>query len=406
MKAPVKLFSLLAVIIILTAATGCDSGNGGDSVAFTEIEFADDSVPWADIEEDLLIVFLEPAGSDSTQDDTGSVGIDEIPVRYKKTQTRTFCWEDDDADAMHFMELRDSDGSLILTIEANGDCVTEVIEKGDYVMTLHNDGSSGETLPVFIIPHPDKNRQARETDGLFNGLKAVIARTLKGIQNTISKEAIAQNVQESIDTLLKTRSCVQCNLRDANLYGKNLKGVNLTGANLNFANLSFVGLDGANLTDANLSSANLQHSYLNEANLNRADLSYADLRNAHFPDAVLTDADLGGARSQDADFDGADLTRANLSGVKLNDATLRGADLSKAILHGSTLRGANLSDANLTDADMAEVDLTGAILTGAILTGADFHLAVWCDGGCTCTFFNSVGTCGGCQPAEEVCTGH
>ena len=45
----------------------------------------------------------------------------------------TFCWEDENIDAMHFMLLLDSQGEEVLRVDVNGDCVTDTIEPGDYV---------------------------------------------------------------------------------------------------------------------------------------------------------------------------------------------------------------------------------------------------------------------------------
>jgi hypothetical protein len=222
MRIPIKLLSLLAVIILLATATGCDSGNGGNNQTLTENDFANDASLRADPDKDLIVDFLEPPGSDTPQYDTGPLGIDDIPVTYTKTQTHTFCWKDDNGEAMDYMELLDSEGQEVLRVDVNGDCVTDTIEPGDYVMTLYHDGSMGDTLPVFIIPNPDNNQQARETDGLFNGFKVVMANILKGIQNTLTKDARAQTVQENIDTLLNTRGCSKCILRNAKMTGANL----------------------------------------------------------------------------------------------------------------------------------------------------------------------------------------
>jgi len=79
-----------------------------------------------------------------------------------------------------------------------------------------------------------------------------------------------------------------------------------------------------------------------------------------------------------------DLRRANLTGAYLREAFLTGAHLS----------GANLSGANLVE----------AFLTGANLSGANLNGARWCDGNCICTV-PSIGTCVGCAPVDEVCTG-
>ena len=62
------------------------------------------------------------------------------------------------------MELVDSEGNEILKIDVNGECVTEVIEAGDYVMIINHDGRKEKTRPVFIIPGRSGEQAAQKID--------------------------------------------------------------------------------------------------------------------------------------------------------------------------------------------------------------------------------------------------
>ncbi len=109
-------------------------------------------------------------------------------------------------------------------------------------------------------------------------------------------------VEENIERLRNTNSCLGCELFYANLRGANLSSANLISANLFHAYLS-----GANLTNAYL-----MHSYLNSAdlintNLKGADLTYADMTNAY-----LSGANFEGANLKNV----IDLTVDQLSEVK------------------------------------------------------------------------------------------
>ena len=311
---PVLFLSFLFVISLGLIGGCSDSGGGNDTQALTENDFAEDSSLRADLE-GVVVTFLEAPNSEESENDTGEVGIDLIPIRYPRTTEQTFCWEDDDVDAMHFMELRDSQETLILTVEANGDCVTEVIEVGDYVMSVHHDGSVEDSLPIFLIPDPEELEEARETDGLIDRFKLSASNILKQIERTITKDAQAQSALESIlanqfCTLISTNKCPRCVLVDVNLSRRNLTGADLSGADLSIARLR-------------------------NTNLTQADLSGADLLGAILTNSILTQADLSGA------------------------------------------------------------DLSGADLSGA----------TWCDGTCVCAQGSLFGTCIGCSPVEEVCTG-
>jgi len=281
------LFITFLWIVSLGLIGGCsDDNNIINATALTENDFAEDSSLSANPEKGVVVTFLESPMSEAPENDTGEVGIDEIPVTYEETTEQTFCWEDDDVDAMHFMELRDSEGSLVLTVEVNGDCVTQVIEPGDYVIAIYHDESVGDALPIFLIPEPEELEEARETDGLIDRVNVAAANILKAIHKTVTKDAQAQALMMRINTLLSTRSCVGCSLFRARLIGADLSDVNLSGADLGEAMLN-----GANLSGAILNGANLR-----SANLSRAVLIGADLSGVRFSRLTrLSSADFSGA---------------------------------------------------------------------------------------------------------------
>ena len=126
------------------------------------------------------------------------------------------------------------------------------------------------------------------------------------------------------------------------------------------------------------------------------DLSNANLNNVSLLGANLSSALLTGIDGSGADFTGADLTQAGLS-----EAKLEGAILSLANLTGADLSNADLSNSFLTSANLTNADLNNTVLSGAL----------WCmDGGefddefCNCED-PSLGTCVGCPPVEDVCSG-
>jgi uncharacterized protein YjbI with pentapeptide repeats len=327
------------------------------------------------------------------------VGIDEIPLTYPHTETDTICWKYDNSDAMDYMVLSDSQGKDVLRVDANGDCVTDTIEPGDYVMELHHDESMCDPLPIFIIPNPDQNQQTMKTDGLFNGFKVVVVRILSGIQNAMIKGANAQSINTSGSrrTLIDTNSCIGCDLSGVNLQYRNLSGADLSGANLYRAYLNHANLFGASLLEADMESASMISANLTKANMFLAKLTHADIHGAVLVEAVI-------AR--------ATLDRANLNGANLSEAVLVRADLGSAELYAAILSSTDMLDANLNDANLSFADLSGADLRGAILSfgnlnranlsGADLNGAIWCDG-CICAD-QSIGNCNGCA-SVDICTG-
>ena len=115
------LFISFLFVISLGLIGGCSDGGGqNDATALTENDFAEDSDLRADLERGVVVTFLEAPNSEPPENDTGQVGVDLVPLTYRRTVEQTFCWEDVDVDAMHFMELKDSQESVILTVQANG----------------------------------------------------------------------------------------------------------------------------------------------------------------------------------------------------------------------------------------------------------------------------------------------
>ncbi len=361
-------FVLLFGFVSLGAIGGCNNNGGQNGTrALTENDFSEDSSLFAEADEEIIVDFLEPSNADKPEMDTGETGIDVIPYTYTETLSNTFCWEDEDLGAEHFMTLVDSEGAEVLMVEANGVCATALIEEGDYEIRIHHDGRSEDSLAIFIVAKDNNELEARNTEtnnGIFKTTKGIISETLNNIG--IIKEARAQLPGSDIETLLTTGECVDCRLFRANLAGATLSGVNLEGANLFSANL-----EGANLTGAKLSTTKLGNANLTEADLTEANLTQASLQTTNFSRANLTFANL-----TRADMTASKLTGANLTGANLNTARLLVANLIEA-----TLTRADLTNANLINADLARARLLNAIVTGADLGNANLVGATWIDGG-------------------------
>jgi len=212
----------------------------------------------------VVVMFLEHPDSEKPENDTGEVGNDTIPYTYTRTLNHTFCWEDGDGDAEHFMELVDSEGNEILRIDVNGECVTVIIEAGDYVMIINHDGRKEKTHPIFIIPGCSGEQEAQKIDtneGLLKSARNIYAKIINNLHNIITQEAKAQNdttgtPSANITTLIRTNACEECNLAGVDLRGEDLSSMDLFGADLRGAFLNAANLFGANLTSVTLGNTN------------------------------------------------------------------------------------------------------------------------------------------------------
>ena len=78
-------------IMSLGLIGGCSDGEGKNNAqALTENDFAEDSSLRANLE-GVVVTFLEAPNSEVSENDTGEVGIDLIPVTYRRTTEQMFC---------------------------------------------------------------------------------------------------------------------------------------------------------------------------------------------------------------------------------------------------------------------------------------------------------------------------
>ncbi|MDA9800897.1 pentapeptide repeat-containing protein [Candidatus Pseudothioglobus singularis] len=205
---------------------------------------------------------------------------------------------------------------------------------------------------------------------------------------------LMRNVDDKIDLLKSSGSCVFCDLTQANFKESDLKDVDFRYANLSGANLSNSNLSGANLSNSNLSGANLIGADLRGSELNRATLMYSNLSEAILDGVDLRNIDLTGVNLSGANLIGVgqavlggynlrniNLSEVNLSGVDLRNidltrSNLSGVDLRNKDLTGTTLTYSNLSGANLDGVDLRNKDLTGVNLSGVDLRNIDLTGAI------------------------------
>ena len=76
-----------------------------------------------------------------------------------------------------------------------------------------------------------------------------------------------KEIDTNTETLLDSKQCAGCDLRDADFSGVDLSGADLSGADLSNAKLDGTNLTGANLTDTNFAGASLAGANLTDASV-------------------------------------------------------------------------------------------------------------------------------------------
>ncbi len=108
----------------------------------------------------------------------------------------------------------------------------------------------------------------------------------------VGTAATSIEVQENIDTLVRTNKCAECNLSGAELNRLDLSGADLRGADLSNATFFLADLSGADLR-----GAVMRGTQLGGADLAGADLRQADLRGVRIAGAYLVGARIDGTFS-------------------------------------------------------------------------------------------------------------
>jgi len=335
-----KLTLLLAIIFIFggvfTFTKLVRSSADQNTTMYTELDFSADPGLFATPDNTITATFLESPLSAEQENDTGGVGFDVIPYTFPTTLEQTYCWEDDNPEAQHYMTLVNSDNEEVLSVVANGECVTETLAPGDYFMYIYHDGNTDERIAVFVAPEEGQLLLSTTND--------------ETLQNVI--------------TLLNTNACAGCDLSGANLSGLDLSGLDFSGANLEFAIL----------VDANLSGTDLSNAKLINADMSRANLKGANLKGADLTSAILINADLTNA----------DLLQATLKNVDTTDAVMKNTNPTGAVQLKADA-GVDIGEADLTAVN-EEVDETMTeICSGGTLDPGDgtkdLLIAASCDVG-------------------------
>jgi uncharacterized protein YjbI with pentapeptide repeats len=180
-----------------------------------------------------------------------------------------------------------------------------------YLSLIKNDGKEIIRLSRYDLPKPDLS-----------------------VAVPVAVAPMGVSVVANVRRLLELNTCVNCDLRGANLFATDHANANLSNANLGGALLTSSRLNGANLAGANIGGgANLNEADFSGANLTGADFRGTDLDGVNFTGANLTGARFGQDDALDyVNFSRANLDKVDLTGLDLSTSTLRDAILDGAIL--------------------------------------------------------------------------
>lgn len=244
----------------------------------------------------------------------------------------------------------------------------------------------------IIINKNDITYVSNQVGALLMGDKDPIA-MIKYDVNKPTKYFIEQS--NNIDELLKTNSCLGCDLRNidltkvslsgknlsySDLTGINLKGLNLSNTVLYKANLSNITLDSnttisnTDFSNANLSGANLVGITVGDSNFSNSDFSNAKIENSDLSYGYFSGANFSNSTLIENDLTGSDLTGSNLVGTILvgkSKLTLPQAEIKETNLSGQILDNLNFYKKDLTGTILSNTNLKNSILSEVLMTGAD-----------------------------------
>lgn len=182
---------------------------------------------------------------------------------------------------------------------------------------------------------------------------------------------------EMLSSLLKNKSCQNCDLKKVKLQGVDLEGADLRGANLagaqinqvNFKNalLDKANLSGAIIQDTDFNNASLEEAYCSDASFFKINLKGARLNKAIFSQATLKNIDLTEITGLQVDFSevevfAAKFNHADLSGSSFIAARVKESDFTSATMHNMDFTDAVFFKTNLQDIDAQGTNLENIFL--------------------------------------------
>jgi len=293
MNRAIKSLNLLAVIILITAILGCGSdGPSSDATIFTEQDLIDNPAQMIDPNKDTVIIDVETPDCPE-RPDKDEVGVDVIQYIYVEPTSQKICWEDGNEGAEHTLTVHDIEGSEVMRVVANGECVTEVLEAGEYEYRVsHDNKSTDECFILFIVANEDIEEQAglpQKEQSLVEALIGLVNK-INIVEKLFAQDATATaNKQKLLTT--NPPSCIGCELKKVDLSFKDLQNADLTGADLTRSDLSNSNFTGAEFTSANLTRADLSNSIFIRADFTLTDLVKAIFTGANFSGAIWIDGE-------------------------------------------------------------------------------------------------------------------
>lgn len=278
-------FLILAVITtaaIMLSFTGCEnvannSVNSDTYQARSEHDFVANrdlkTRPGA-----VIAVHLEDVNSTPNDSipDTGTIGMDVIPIRYVENKVHTFRMES----------------------TARFDVNMFNIETGEWMFYM----SPVYTSITVNIPAGDYRMEIRSwVDYTYDSL--------------VGRQTIfIQPEGDEYHTFFSLAGCPGCDLKLVNLSYMFLNGMNFSRANFDKANLAYTNFIGSNLSNTSLKAA-------------------------FFYKSKLQYADISGSSAKEVGFRDSNLSNANITGSDLTNCDLRFSDISFVNFCGSTLTG-------------------------------------------------------------------
>ena len=435
----------LRCLLALGLLAGCGDGGGGsdpadESLAPPYINFHEhDFVAhprWRASGDDLVMVHLESPAARAGGPDTLRAGVDAIPVAYRDTATRTYCWQgdpahaQDDARTPHSLTLLDAQGGEVLYLAENDPCVTAEIAAGEYSMIFTHADESGEERDIlFVLPgwraalSPTPPADRAQTDSVPDAEAAPAAPPVCAFRHLLadpivhSGEAVVGRsvIDRGMDTyagaLVLTGPCEDVRLissgidppfPDGNQYVLSWMGddtfvrvysePHFRGARIPiriatsdqalarfllppepFEFPEFLGYIGSVMPEIGLPAGNTE-TLIRTRNCDGCDLESVDLHGRDLAGVSLRDANLSHAELSDAI-----LNRAQAAGALFQSANLTRAHFLKTHLEAASFESAGpvpfAAGRVYPAADLTSAQLGEAMLSGASLVGATLEKA-------------------------------
>ncbi len=207
------------------------------------------------------------------------------------------------------------------------------------------------------------------------GVDTIARRTVPNILN-----------QRAIEQFKQMKSCVHCEIKNANISHGDYRNSNFRNAQLSHVNFSYGDYRNSDFSGAQMDHVDFSYSDFSGSNFTGAGIEGSfyktkcegcnfkqanlpkDMRYGDFSNTIIVNSSFDGSNLIGANFDNAKIQSVSFNHTNAPNLDLQGADFSHSDFYLANLQNTKFQRSNFNKAILLKADLRGANFTGAKVT--------------------------------------